>query len=258
MPLHLIDPLQDLAGRLRTGRRVILFTDFDGTLVPICDQPLAVVASDDLRDVLRRLAERAGVAVVSGRDLADLGPRVGVQGIAYAGNHGLEIRGPGYEFRLPEAVERSQQLSSIVAELTGALGSIAGAWVQNKELTASVHYRQVDPTQVPRVYEIVQRIMAPSQAEFELRAGKMVLEVRPRVEWHKGEALKWLWDKLGGTPDAIGIYLGDDATDEDAFAALPDGVTVLVGSPRPSEARYRLNGPKEVIEFLKWLASRAP
>lgn len=258
MPLHLFDPLQDLADRIRSGRRVILFTDFDGTLVPICDKPLAVFASDEVQTVLSRLAKQAGVAVVSGRDLADLIPRVGVEGIAYAGNHGLEIHGPGYEFRVPEAVERSPELHEIVTELTVALSGVLSSWVQNKELTASVHFRQVDPAQVPRVVAIVEQILIPHQERFELRPGKMVLEVRPRVNWHKGEALKWLWNRMNATPNTIGIYLGDDATDEDAFAALPDGVTVLVGSPRPSEARYRLNGPEEVLEFLKWLVSRAP
>jgi trehalose-phosphatase len=256
VPLHLFDPLKDLAERIRSGRRVILFTDFDGTLVPICDKPLAVVAGDEVRMLLKSLAKQGGVAVVSGRDLADLCPRVRVEGITYAGNHGLEIRGPGYEYRVPAAVDRVGELRAIVAELTHALSGVLSAWVQNKELTASVHYRQVEPTQVPQVFEIVERVTAPHREHFELRQGKMVLEVRPRVNWHKGEALKWLWTKMEATPTTIGIYLGDDATDEDAFAALPDGVTVLVGSPRPSEARYRLTGPDEVIEFLRWLALR--
>ena len=101
MPLHLFDPLKDLEGRIRSGRRVLLFVDFDGTLVPIRDDPMACRLPDEGRDLLGRIAAHpnAAAAIVSGRDLPDLRPRVGVDGLAYAGNHGLEIRGVGFEYR---------------------------------------------------------------------------------------------------------------------------------------------------------------
>src|SRR5262245_2461975 len=118
--------MADLAGRIRAGRRVVLFTDFDGTLVPICDRPLAVELPADGRSLLARVAAhpRAAVAVVSGRDLPDLRPRVGVERIAYAGNHGLEIQGPGFEFREPGSVALAGELAKVVAELTGALAGV--------------------------------------------------------------------------------------------------------------------------------------
>jgi trehalose 6-phosphate phosphatase len=193
--------------------------------------------------------------VVSGRDLADLVPRVGVDGIAYAGNHGLEIAGPGYQFRDPGAVERMGELAGVVGELAAELAAVAGAWVQDKGLSASVHYRQVSPELVPAVREAVERVVGPYLGRFVLRAGKMVVEVRPAVDWHKGRAVRWLADRLGG---GVAIFLGDDQTDEDAFAALPDGVTVLVGPDRPTAARYRVESPDEVARFLRWVAGALP
>jgi trehalose-phosphatase len=257
MPLHLFDPLKDLEGRIRSGRRVLLFVDFDGTLVPIRDDPMACELSPEGRDLLGRIAAHpnAAVAVVSGRDLPDLRPRVGVDGLAYAGNHGLEIRGPGFEYREPGAVALAGELAAITAELTAALTGVPGAWVQNKVLSASVHYRRTPAGLVPRVKEAVERVAGPHRERFVLRGGKMVLEVRPAVDWHKGRAVRWLWERLAaGAPNPVAIYLGDDATDEDAFAAVPDGVTVMVGPSRQTAARYRLDGPPDVTRFLAWLA----
>jgi trehalose 6-phosphate phosphatase len=261
MPLHLFDPLDDLATRIRAGRRVLLFTDFDGTLVPIKDNPMACSLSSDDRALLARIAARpnALVAVVSGRDLADLMPRVGVEGIVYAGNHGLEIRGPGFDFREPGAVALAPKLAKIVAELTAALADVPGTWVQNKELSASVHFRQTPPDWHGWVRETVERVLNPHLDEFVSRGGKMVLEVRPRVDWHKGRAVHWLWQRLAGNdPNPVAIYLGDDATDEDAFQAIPDGVTIMVGPSRRTAARHRLNDSADVSKFLAWLAEGTP
>lgn len=260
MPLPLVDHLNHLAPRIRSAGRVLLFTDFDGTLVPICDTPMEVHLPADLRALLADLAarERVAVAVVSGRDLADLVPRVGIEGIAYAGNHGLEIAAPGLTFREPAAAARSAELAGVVAELAEALADIPGAWVQDKVLTASVHYRQVPPDLVPRVLEAVERVIEPVRDRFVLRDGKMVWEVRPAVDWHKGYAVHWLMEALaGGHADPLPIYLGDDHTDEDAFDALPEGITINVGGAADTDARYAVDSPADVAAFLRWLTEIA-
>ena len=260
MPASLFDDLDDLGRRVRKAPRVLVFTDFDGTLVPIKERPMECVLDPAVRDTLAAIAgrDRAAVGVVSGRDLPDLRPRVGVGGIAYAGNHGLEIEGPGLAFREPVALQRSAELAELVAELAAALADVPGAWVQNKELSASVHYRQVPPDLVPRVVETVRRVTAPAleAKRFVLRTGKMVEEVRPAVDWHKGRAVHWLAERLSaGVPDPLTVYLGDDHTDEDAFAALPDGITVHVGASLDTAAKYRVESYRDVAHFLKWIAA---
>jgi trehalose 6-phosphate phosphatase len=82
----------------------------------------------------------------------------------------------------------------------------------------------------------------------------MVREVRPAVAWHKGDAVRWLAGQLSpGREGGVPLYAGDDDTDEDAFAALPGGITIRVGEGRTTLARYSAGGPEEVHAFLDWL-----
>ena len=78
------------------------------------------------------------------------------------------------------------------------------------------------------------------------------MEVRPRVSWNKGSAVRWMVEQ-SGNQDAACIFLGDDVTDEDAFQALPEEITVKVGIPQGSNAQYYLYDPGEVRDFLHWL-----
>jgi trehalose-phosphatase len=88
--------------------------------------------------------------------------------------------------------------------------------------------------------------------------GKKVFQLQPARDWHKGKALLWLLDATG-QQGAVPIYLGDDATDEDAFAVLVErGLGILVAElPRPTAARYALQNPFEVEAFLERLTALA-
>ena len=91
--------------RVASAPRVFWFIDFDGTLVPIVRRPELVSFDDARRDVLSRLAGRRSmkVAVISGRPLSFLAPKIGLSRVTCAGNHGLEISGPGLRFLHPAA-----------------------------------------------------------------------------------------------------------------------------------------------------------
>jgi trehalose 6-phosphate synthase/phosphatase len=126
--------------------------------------------------------------------------------------------------------------------------------VENKGLTVSVHYRQVAAGDAEEVRSIVQSALASPDCPFHLTMGNKVYEIRPRVHWNKGTAVGWIKEQIG-KPDALVIYLGDDMTDEDAFAAFPDGITAKVGIPSETIALYQMEGPAEVLRFLEWLES---
>ena len=85
-------------------------------------------------------------------------------------------------------------------------------------------------------------------------AGDRIYDIRPRVPWDKGVAVHWIRKQIG-RPDALVIYLGDDATDEDAFVGLQDDVTIKVRPGGETVARYRLEGVEDVRQFLRRLAS---
>lgn len=261
MPLPLTSLLRQLDLSLRVSRQILLFSDFDGTLTPICMRPSECQLDPAVRRILSALAEHpcVSMAIVSGRQVDDLRAKVNVAGVTYAGNHGLEIDGPGIHFRESQAACATGHLDCLVMDLVRAISPFRGAWVEHKGFTASVHFREVAPSEVSRLITHVQNASEPSIASrlFVLRTGKAVLELRPAVEWNKGSAVCWLAGKFASVDQKpLVLYFGDDETDEDVFAVLPVGVTVKVGSERPTLARYSAHDPKDVGWFLEWLLSR--
>nr|WP_234712947.1 trehalose-phosphatase [Mycolicibacterium komanii] len=244
------------------GRRPVVCLDFDGTLSEIVSDPDAAVLVDGAAEALAAMAEQCPVAILSGRDLADIRARVGVCGVWYAGSHGFEMVGPdGTEYHNPDAAAALPALQQAADALCDRLGSITGVYVERKRYAVAVHYRIASA-------ESVAEIVATTHgcgARFGLRvtAGRMVVELRPDIDWDKGSALKWIQDRLSTESRLIPIYIGDDLTDEDAFDALrAGGVGIAVrhdeDRDRPSAAGFTLDNPQQVREFLlrggRWLA----
>ncbi|MBW3570537.1 MAG: trehalose-phosphatase [Gemmatimonadetes bacterium] len=247
----------------RASGRLVLLLDFDGTLAPIVDRPELAAMPDRTRRALDRLMGMDGVAVavVSGRGMADVRDRAAIPGIAYAGNHGMEIEGAGLHRIHPEAEAARPQLQAVAATVEAALEEIDGAFLEDKGLTLSIHYR-LAPDHAEEVREIVLKA-AGGRPELQVTEGKMVLEVRPRVEWHKGKAVLFLLDQMRPPPDAPVLYLGDDRTDEDAFRALYDwgpaaeGILIAEQPSANSAASSHLREPSEVGALFDALAEAA-
>ena len=243
----------------RSGR-LLLLLDFDGTLAPIVDRPELAAIPAATRAALERLRARPGVeaAVVSGRGMADVRERAALGPIAYAGNHGMEIHGAGIDRVHPEAAAARPLLERASGRIEAGLAGIGGAFLEDKGLTLSIHFR-LAPAREAEVRQVVEDATAGEDA-LRVTAGKMVLEVRPRVEWDKGKAALFLLDHLRPPPGAPVLYLGDDTTDEDAFRALagwrPEGEGVLVAPspPADSAARSWVRSPEEVAELFAALA----
>jgi len=245
--------------RIRAAAALAIFLDYDGTLTPIVSHPSKARLSATTRRLLGELSrqQRIWVAVVSGRSLKELRRRVGVQGLCYVGNHGLELAGPKIRHINPMARKSRPIIKKIAASLRKELKKIPGAWVEDKGLTLSVHYRQAEPVKKllarRRFHEVVRPYAEKKQVR--LTAGKEVLEVRPPVRWTKGSVVSWLLARrraLSRGP-VLPVYIGDDLTDEDAFRAIGKrGVTVRVGAGNPrTRARYRVRSPAEAARFLE-------
>ncbi len=248
-----------LRRRLTEARRrgLILLTDFDGTLAPIVDRPEAARPTRRTRQILSRLARhpRARVGIISGRSLAGLRRLIGVPNAAYAGCHGLEIAWGGFRFRHPGAVALLPLLRRVTGQLRRGSAGHRGVLVKPKGLTLSLHYRLADPRIVPALRTMIGEILRTAPA-LELLAGKKVLELRPRVGWGKGQAVRLLRDRLarslGRRP--LTLYVGDDETDEEAFQALRGRAVCVAVGRRRTRAAYRLRGPSAVERLLAWLA----
>jgi trehalose 6-phosphate phosphatase len=251
----LADELRD--ARARAGR-LLIGLDFDGTLAPIVEQPDDARLPAATRPVLAALADRpdTSVALISGRGIEDLRARVALEGVFYAGNHGLEIDGPAVHRVHGDASAALDRLGSLLAGLRTELGGTAGVIIEDKGLTASVHYRLVETEKdAARVRDVVH---ARCREASGLRAndGKKVVEIRPDVEWDKGRALGFLRDALGGGRALPTAFIGDDRTDEDAFREVgDDGWSIVVGRTRDytTVARAVLDDTADVAEFLRRL-----
>lgn len=223
-----------------------LFLDFDGTLVPLAAAPDAVSLPPSLVPLLKRLDERlqGRLALVSGRSIADLERHLPCQGIAVSGSHGCELRlRDGSLMPLSSA----RDLGQVRERLHSLAGSVPGLLVEEKPFGIALHYRQA-PQEEARAGALMAELA--QMAGLALQEGKMVFELRPPGA-DKGDALR----AFMAEPDFAGarpIFVGDDMTDEHAFAAAEalDGAGILVGPPRPTAASWRLDDVTAVIDWL--------
>lgn len=249
---------ETLARRLRRTPHWLLASDLDGTLVPFRRRPDQVRLPAATRRILRRLAARGRttVAIVSGRSLGDLRRRIDIPGLMLIGNHGYEIERDGEVFIHPAADAKAGLMKQIAQAIGIELKRFRGAWVEHKGCTLSVHVREAAPRTAARALiaakAVVRRMTLPGS--LDLRPGHKVLEIRPERRWHKGAALRRL--RRTRPPGTCVIFLGDDLSDEDAFAALQRGdIGIRVGAFASTRARYGVSGPDQAVLFLRRLSA---
>ena len=245
-------------------RQPAVFYDFDGTLSEIVEDPDSARLSDGAADALTALSAQCPVAILSGRDLADVRQRIGLPGIWYAGSHGFELTGPdGEHHQNEEAAESVPVLAEAAAELADHLDHIPGVVVEHKRFGVAVHYRNAARDRVGEVAAAVRS--AAQRTALRVTTGREVIELRPNVDWDKGKTLRWVLDYIADKTEQrdpsplLPIYLGDDITDEDAFDAVQDdGLAILVrhsdDGDRATAAGYALDDPDRVRDFTERLA----
>jgi trehalose-phosphatase len=250
------------------GRTPVLFLDYDGTLAPIVENPDEAFITDDMRETVRRVAACYTTAIVTGRAKEKVKTFVGLSGLVYAGSHGFDIDGPA-GLQLVCGKGLLPALQGVTPELRRRVAEIPGATVEDNVYSVTVHYRRCAPEYLVAVDAAV-RAVAAAAPQIEVHGGKKVFELRPRVSWNKGRAVEWLMEKLGlsSRADVAPIYLGDDLTDETAFAHLldrgeglpaPGGIGIIVRDSeslgRPTKASFSLRSTEEVRLFLDRLVT---
>ncbi|WP_413205201.1 trehalose-phosphatase [Rhodospirillum sp. A1_3_36] len=241
------------------GRTPVLFLDYDGTLTPIVDRPEDAILSAKGREAVRALAAKVPVAVVSGRDRADVEALVGIPELIYAGSHGFDIRVPGKgEVALDGLGDHVGLLDQVEAQLHAGLDSIDGALIERKKFSIAAHYRLVSDGDYPAFRACLDRVAAMDGVKEKL--GKKVFEFQPDIDWDKGKAVLHLRKALGlDGDDMAAMFFGDDVTDEDAFKILPGigGIGVLVAAPeedgtgRLTHAQVRVADPDAVYRLFQ-------
>jgi trehalose 6-phosphate phosphatase len=239
-----------------------LITDIDGTISDIAPSPALATVSIECREQLQKLVtEIELVAAISGRPAIEARAMVGVDGIIYIGNHGLELWQDG-NVHLAEGAERyREEVAAVRRELEGLLG-IEGIAIEDKEIAIALHYRDCSD-KVNARDTILDRVAEfEATGNFQIVEGKMVVELRPPLDINKGNAVGDLITRyrLEG-----GIYLGDDNSDLDAFRLMhrPGFYSIgIISDETPDEvireADFTLNGVPDVARFLKWLVVTVP
>ena len=251
--------------RERPGEAAVL-CDVNGTLAPIVARPEDARLLDGAREVLEALRGRVRMlGFVSGRGLADVERLVGLDGCAYAGNHGMELHLPGARPRLAEGVaDHVPAIAAFAATWPPERLAVAGLRLEEKGATLSVHARGAPD---PAAAELLLQEVAREAGEHGLvtTAGREVLEVRPPVRVNKGTAVAQL---LAGAGARSALYVGDDRTDADAWRALRElrdagglehAVALAVASAEvPAEVRAaadaEVDGPAGALAALRLLA----
>jgi len=255
---HLLSYWNVVAVRLKEAKHILLLIDYDGTLTPIVERPELAHLSPEMKECLQGLVNnpRLTLGIISGRTLGDLQERVGIKGIIYAANHGLEIEGPNISFINPAAKQAISSLRSLCQDISKAIAAIKGARIDNKELTLSLHYRLVDEAQLDELNKIFTEIVKAPLASGQIRItpSKKAYDIKPAVDWDKGKAVEFIAQKLAGEDKPLMLFLGDDVTDYDGFRTVDmnDGISIFVGKETTEPpAQYFLYSPKEVYQFLR-------
>jgi trehalose 6-phosphate phosphatase len=255
-----IEPLLPLLQRRPLG----VMSDVDGTLSPLVARPEEARVPESTREVLRELMGKGvRVAAITGRSLAVARAMVGVEGVAYAADHGMTLWIEGRRESAPGLAEYEALARAAEGELAGL--SNVGVQIENKGALLGLHYRNADEPERAREAILARIGRSEAAGRFEVREGRMVVELRPRLVGDKGTALEALAERLGL---AAIVCLGDDVTDIDMFRAARglaavEASSVAVASGEASAgvveaADYALAGEGGVEWLLRELVRALP
>ena len=245
--------------------KTVIVTDIDGTISEIAPTPEKALVTTVMRNMLVKLKEKFSmVVVISGRSALNAREMVGVDGLLYVGNHGMEFLKDGELSRHPDVKKYIPVIKKTGQKLkTGDISSMNGLIFEDKGICYSIHYRLSNPSENPRERILKTLHGYPECKKLNISEGRQLVELKPPVSCDKGTILQNIIEKYG--LEKI-IYLGDDITDLDAFDKLKRmqnegkirGVSILVlSSEIPSyikeKSTFFVNGVDEVLKFFQWL-----
>jgi trehalose 6-phosphate phosphatase len=251
--------LSPVYSKIAESKKIILFLDYDGTLVPMRKNPSKAILSASMTQLLETLIKNPNFVVVfvTGRQYKDIIKLLPFKNVTIASDHGFRITNKTKDWIHPKVKPLQPLIKNIYQILKIKLKPIKGVFVEDKAIMITIHYRNVKKYNVPSIKNNITAIVIPHKSKLKLTTGKKVFEIKPNINWNKGEAVLKIAKSLRYTTGyIIKIYIGDDATDEDAFRKLNKrGITIKVGKKPDTKANYFLNNISEVRKFLELLES---
>jgi len=219
--LSTTDEVQErLEPLIRAPGDTAIFLDLDGTLAPIVSRPADVAVPPAVVKLVRRLAQRyLAVVIVSGRQATEARRIVGIDELAYVGNHGFETMLPGHAVVVsPEAQPHVPAIRDLIKQCQSLAGiEDSGVWVEDKTATLSLHYRRALDPEAAKKFITASIIPLADGLGLKVNEGRMVVEIKPPEKVDKGTAVRELIDRLDAKQ---ALYAGDDTTDIDALREL--------------------------------------
>lgn len=243
--------------RRANGRRLLLLLDFDGTLTEFQADPSAVYLPVPRQEILDRLREHATIGVVSGRRLEDVRKRVPLDGLIVAGLHGLEIEVPGTQsFVHPDLPNALDVIAEVAQRIRESTVSLPGVFVEDKGASFALHFREADAGNQRKAIDAFANAAkrAVERGLVRVMRGSNVLELLPNIDWNKGNAVRWIAEKIQ-QPNGplLLVYIGDDVTDQDALDFVESAGGLAIAASDRVTASRRLEGPAAVERFLSAL-----
>ncbi|TRX48805.1 bifunctional alpha,alpha-trehalose-phosphate synthase (UDP-forming)/trehalose-phosphatase [Fulvivirga sp. M361] len=236
----------------RKSDKKLLFLDYDGTLAPFNTDPTQAGPDEELHEIIKGLTKnkKNNVVVISGRDRNTLENWLGQHDIEFVAEHGVWIKHKGKAWETSDKLDNSWK-DDIRPIMEIYVNKTPGSFIEEKDYSLVWHFRKVETGLGElRSREIISHLKYLAvNMNLQVLEGSMVVEIK-NLEVNKGKAaMKWVQEKAN---DFI-LAIGDDATDEDTFKALPDqAFTIKVGDIH-SAARFSLMEPKQVRNLLKQL-----
>lgn len=234
-----------------------LLFDLDGTLAEIVDHPGMAKIEPEVLQLLEGFRDlpRVAVGIISGRSLRDLKQKVGLDGLYYSGNCGMEIDLLGTHIVHPDAEGHRSALGQLVSCLSKVAERFPGAWVENKGLGITLHYRQTPIDRHLELQERAGRVYLEFATSMQIVEGRMAWEITPAVGWDKGSAVLAILESIG--ENVVSLYAGDSANDEQALAAVDSfgGIGIGVGPFAPASAHFTVKDPRELLSLLVAVAA---
>jgi trehalose 6-phosphate synthase/phosphatase len=259
-PMTIDDFDELLAAYIDEHGKLALLLDCDGTLVPIAPTPELAFLPEETKRILTRLSNNADVqiAVISGRKLQDVQNVIGIEGLTYAGNHGLEILHPdGTLFVHPVTPEHQEDLNDIKRELEEQCCNVEGVYVEAKGPLVTLYYKNAPQMMHQQLKAIAMNII--TSHKFVAHTQNFAIEAMPPVRWDKGRACIHILRTMYGVDwlERVHIiYCGDDYTDEDAMRALKGiamSFRITSSHAVKTAATRRLSNTDSVVTLLRWL-----
>jgi len=257
---NLFENITEIKSQIEQAGGATLLLDFDGVLSAIAPTPDEAFISEENKALLKACAERFPVAVITGRELSEIKKKMKVENLLYIASHGLEWEEDGKDHAKTVPKETMEAINLAKEKIKPLLPRYPGMIFEDKSFMFAAHYRIMDPALIDAFVKEVNSILEPIVKQYNLRLDHnlMTFELRPEIDWDKGDSVKFAEEHLSKKTGKkfMPIYIGDGLTDEDAFAVLKEkGISIRVGEDRKSVAKWYMKDQKEVALFLKWLLS---